>query len=203
MRVPTLCQFERAGPSTCISGQDREMTDELDDVLGGPIDRDRLTEINEIWLPACLIGLPQSARECLGYREREPGRLQLRVPMLHNEGVCDVVLDEHSSYVGVRVVVCRRDDDDDQRHWYPGFAEERIHAYLDAPLADRTVIDFETGKRVPFYVPTWLNDHRTKAPGFYTERHEAIAGAELLPHSEDDSPLVVRNAMARSRTIGW
>jgi hypothetical protein len=76
--------------STCISGQDREMTDELDDVLGGPIDRDRSTEINEIWLPACPIGLPQNARECLGYREREPGRLQLRVPMLHNEGVCDV-----------------------------------------------------------------------------------------------------------------
>jgi hypothetical protein len=179
------------------------MTDEIDDVLDRPIDQDPFPEINEMWLPVCPIGLPQIARECLGCREREPGRLQLRVPMLHNEGICDVVLDEHPSHVVVRVVVCWRDDDDDQRYWYPGFAEGRTHAYLDAPLADRTVIDFETGKPVPFYVPTWLNGHRTKAPGFYTERQEAIDGAELLPRSEDDSPLEVRNALARSRTIGW
>jgi hypothetical protein len=123
--------------------------------------------------------------------------------MRHNEGVCSPVVDEHPSHIVVRVVVCRSDDDDDQLRPYPGFAEERIHAYLDAPLADRTVIDFETGKPVPFYVPTWLNGHRTTAPGFYTERQEAIAGAELLPRSEDDSPCVVRNALARSRTVGW
>ena len=122
--------------------------------------------------------------------------------MLYNEGVCDVALDEYPSHIVVRVVVCRRDDDDD-RSWYPGFAEERTHAYLDAPLDDRAVIDFATGKAVPFHVPTWLDGHRTKAPGFYTQRQDAIAGAGLLPRSEDDSPLVVRNAMARSRTISW
>jgi hypothetical protein len=178
------------------------MTCEIDDVLGGPIEQDPFPEIDEMWLPVCPIGLPQNARKCLGCRERDPGRLQLRIPMLHNEHVCDVVLDEHPSHVVVRVVACWRDDDD-QHYRYPGFAEDRTHVYLDATLAERTVIDFETGKPIPFYVPTWLDGHRTTAPGFYTERQEAIAGAELLPRSEDDSPLVVHNALARSRTIGW
>jgi hypothetical protein len=178
------------------------MTDEIDEVLGGSIDEDPFPGINEFRLPVCPIALPQNARECLGYRERDPGRLQLRIPMLYDEGVCDVALDEHPSHIVVRVVVCRRDDDD-ERSWYPGFAEERTHTYLEAPLGDRTVIDFETGKPIPFYVPTWLDGHRTKAPGFYTERQEAIAGGELLPRSEDCSPLVLRDALARTRTIGW
>lgn len=144
------------------------MTDEIDDALGGPIVQDPFPEINEMWSPVCPLGLAQNARECLGCREREPGRLQLRVPTLRNEAVCHVVIDEHPSHVVVRVVVCWRDDGDDQRYRYPGFAEERTHAYLNAPLGVRTVIDFETGKPVPFYVPSWLNGHRTKAPGFYT-----------------------------------
>lgn len=177
------------------------MTEATDDVRGS-IDQYPLPRINDFRLPACPLGLPQNARECLGYRERDPGRLQLRIPMLYNEGVCDVALDEYPSHIVVCVVVCRRDDDE-ERSWYPGFAEERTHAYLDAPLDDRMLIDSETGKAVPLYVPTWLDGHRTTAPGFYTQRQEAIAGAELLPRSEDDSPLVVRNAMFRSRTIGW
>jgi hypothetical protein len=179
------------------------MTEYLDDpFVGHIINHEPSEQIDQVWCPICPLGLSQLARRCLGYYEREPLRLQLRVAMLYAEGVCDVVVDERESHVVVRVVICWRDDLSD-RDLEPGFAEERTHAYLQAPLAGRPLLDFETGEPVPFYVPTWLDGHRTKAPGYYTDRREATAGAELLPRSEDDGPLRVRGALARSRAPRW
>ena len=131
-----------------------------------------------------------------------PGRLQLRFPALDTEDVCDVVLDEQPSRVVVRVVLCYRDDLVDAQP-AQGFAEERTHRDLDRPLADRPVIDFETGEAVPFYVPTWRDGHRTTRPGYYTDRAASIAAAELLPRGVDPLDVVPGGALARSRALGW
>jgi hypothetical protein len=176
--------------------------DYLDDPLPGDVDHGLSGQVDEMWFPVCPLGLPQQAISCLGYRERDPGRLQLRVAVRDDEGVCDVVIDERDSHVVVRVLICRGDDPL-VRYPEPGLAEERTHVYLQAPLAGRPLIDFETREQVPFYVPTWLDGHRTKAPGYYTDRQEAIAAAELLPRSEDDRPLRLRGALARSRSPRW
>lgn len=178
------------------------MTEHIDDQFLDEIPHEPEKKIDGMWLPSCPIGLPQLARPCLGYYEREPLRLQLRVAMLDNEGVCDVVLDEQDSCVVVRVVICWRDDLP-HRHQEAGFAEDRTHADLREPLNGRPLIDFETDEPIPFYVPTWRHGHRTKAPGYYTEREQAIAAAELLPRSEDDRPLFVKGGLARSRTLGF
>ena len=59
------------------------------------------------WAPKCPIGNPQRAFACLAYREREPGRLQLRVAVLPGtEGVCDVIVHEDEDTVYVRVILC-------------------------------------------------------------------------------------------------
>jgi hypothetical protein len=178
------------------------MTEYLDDpFVGLTINHELSKRIDEVPCPISPLGLSQVARRCLGYCEREPLRLQLRVALLYTEEVCDVAVDERASHV-VRVVICWHDDLPDG-YLEPGFAEERTHTYLQEPLAARPLLDFETGEPVPFYVPTWLDGHRTKAPGYYTDRREATAGAELLPRREDDSPLRVRGALARSRAPRW
>lgn len=77
------------------------------------------------------MGLPQVARECLGYYERDPGRLQLRFGALDHEGACDVVLEETPTHVIVRLLLCCREElfESDVP------AEEREHAYLQEPSA--------------------------------------------------------------------
>jgi hypothetical protein len=176
--------------------------DYLDDPFARDVDHELSEQIDEVWFPVCPRGLPQRVRRCLGYYERDPGRVQLRFAALDDEGLCDVLIDERDSHVVVRVVICRTDDPL-ERYPEPGLAEERTHAYLQAPLAGRPLIDFETGEPVPFYVPTWLDGHRTKAPGYYTDRQEVIVAAELLPRSADDRPLRIKGALARSRSPRW
>ena len=84
-------------------------------------------------------------RPCLRCREREPGRLQLRI-VLHTD------IDEHVDAVGVREVddrvivlatVCTSST---------AFGREAldvpVHVYLERPLGDRVVIDATTGQSV-------------------------------------------------------
>ena len=56
--------------------------------------------------PRCPIGLPQRPCKCIGYREREPGRLQLRIVMSCDEGICDAIAEETDDRVYVRVILC-------------------------------------------------------------------------------------------------
>jgi hypothetical protein len=79
----------------------------------------------------------------------------------------------------VRIIVCFNDDLGDPEEATP-YLEECTHVDLDSPLAGRTVVDFDLNKRAPFYVPTWLDDNRTGAPGFYSDCDAAVAGLQFL-----------------------
>ena len=69
----------------------------------------------EIWAPRCPMRNPQRSAMLVGYREREPGRLQLRaVIRVGTEGECDVIVQEDEETVRVRVVLCWEDSED---HW--------------------------------------------------------------------------------------
>jgi hypothetical protein len=149
--------------------------------------------------PSCPLGLPQVARECLGFYERGPARLQLRFGAMDNEGLCDVVVDEGPDQVAVRIVLCSKED---EHLGYDGLAEERAHVGLERPLGGRTVIDLETGEPIPFYVPTYLDGRRTQAPGYYTDEQEAIAAGELQPDGEGRE-VAVRGGLSQYRTFGF
>lgn len=104
------------------------------------------------WTSTCPIGNPQQPRPALAYRERDPGRLQLRVLLGPAEGICDVIVDEHDEAILVRVYVCC--DEEEER----AFAEPGSHsscpvtAHLERPLGDRPVIDVDGGQ-LPLYQP--------------------------------------------------
>ncbi len=127
-----------------------ELPVNLDTMYGDDLERAAWLEK---WAPTCPIGNPQRVRTCVGYREREPGRLQLRVPLTRTEGVCEVIVEESDERILVRVLVCYEEDEDyDPRPEYVGCP---VHVYLDQPLNDRAVIDQETEEALPPFVPHW------------------------------------------------
>jgi hypothetical protein len=105
----------------------------------------------ERWAPKCPIGNPQRIRPCLAYREREPGRLQLRVALGPAEGVCDIVVDEQEDVVYVRALLCYDREEEDARS--PDYWNCPVHVYLDRPLGDRGVFDIESDAFLPRYAP--------------------------------------------------
>ena len=86
----------------------------------------------EIWAPRCPIGNPQRPAMLVGYREREPGRLQLRAVMRGStEGVCDAIVEEDENGVRVRVLLCWESGD---AHWQDrDYVNCPVHVYLDTP----------------------------------------------------------------------
>jgi hypothetical protein len=152
--------------------------------------------------PRCPLGLTQQPRACLGRYERGDRWLQIRMLMRDDEGVCTVLVEEDESSVTVRVITCRSDDPVD-RLGYPGYAEERHHVSIEAPLGDRTVLDHQTGRPMPFYVPTHDNGRPTKAPGYYTDPDAARAGRELAEDTNECETRCRHNAPRRSRTLGY
>ena len=108
----------------------------------------------ETWAPRCPIGNPNRPATLTGYREREPGRLQLRVIVREGtEGVCDAIVEEAEETVRVRVLLCWEDS---VAHWqdryYTGCP---VHVYLERPLGGRSVIDVDTDEPLPLFVPDW------------------------------------------------
>jgi hypothetical protein len=108
----------------------------------------------ERWSRPCPDSRPQRIGICLGYRESEPRRLQLRVALCRAEEVCDVIAREHEHEVRVRLLVCCDEDllaqDDD-----PEYINVPVHEYLDKPLGQRTVIDAWVDRPVAVFVPSW------------------------------------------------
>jgi hypothetical protein len=107
------------------------------------------------WTSPCPDSYPQRVAVCLGYRERDPGRLQLRVALGGcDNGVCDAIVEENEDTVRVRLLVCYDEDrfDESKDREYMNCP---IHVYLNEPLAGRTVIDVETDEPVPLFVPSW------------------------------------------------
>ncbi len=124
----------------------------FDEDGSGELDEDRIEWLWK-WAPRCPDGRPSVPRKIIAYREREPGRLQLRVPLSGDEGVCEVVVEEDEKTVRVRALICYDDDEDESE------SHEQVncpvHVYLDRPLQDRRVIDVETGAVLPLFVPSW------------------------------------------------
>jgi hypothetical protein len=98
----------------------------------------------------CPMGLAQRPCKCIGYREREQGRLQLRIVMSSDEGICDAIAEETDECVYVRVILCY----DEATPGPTGeYADCPTHVYLEQPLGDRAVIDAFTGREVPTFTP--------------------------------------------------
>jgi hypothetical protein len=113
------------------------------------------------WAPSCPDDNPQQVRDCLGYREREPGRLQLRVALTLGEGVCSAIVDERPDAVHVRLLICYHEDEDYGPN--PEYCNCPVHVYLEQPLNGRKVIDVETDQEVPLHVPNWGQSGRAAA----------------------------------------
>jgi hypothetical protein len=82
-------------------------------------------------------------RPCLADREREPGRLQLRIEITGSEHVDEIVVAEDADTVVVYATICRavageQGEPCDVPH----------HVWLEQPLGDRVVIDGTTGERL-------------------------------------------------------
>jgi hypothetical protein len=104
------------------------------------------------WAPRCPLGNPSFPRKIIACREREPGRLQLRVALSVEEGICEVVVEEDEKTVRVRALICYDEDDPPGRR---EFVNCPVHVYLDRPLKDREVVDVQTGAVLPLFVPSW------------------------------------------------
>jgi hypothetical protein len=84
-------------------------------------------------------------RRCVGYKEREEGRLQLRYVLCGDEHLDDIFVAEDDSSVVVFATICipvlRQGGD---------AVETPYHVYLDHPLGGRTVIDGFGDVPVPY-----------------------------------------------------
>jgi hypothetical protein len=84
-------------------------------------------------------------RAYVAYREREPGRLQLRFVLDADEHMHEIVVEEDDDVVEVFATVCGP---------VSGPSGEVIegpwHVYLERPLARRSVVDALSGREVPY-----------------------------------------------------
>jgi hypothetical protein len=85
------------------------------------------------------------ARRCAGYKEREPGRLQLRYVLRGHEHLDDIVVAEDERSVVVFATICTSVVEE-----VGEAVEGPWHVYLDRPLGDRAVIDGFGGEPVPY-----------------------------------------------------
>lgn len=113
----------------------------------------------EKWAPSCPDGNPQQLRAALGFRERNVGELELRVPLGgHDRGVCRVVVDERDDEVYVRVLVCCYDEEDEPTHSARAYTDCPVRVWLERPLDERAVIDVDTDDELPLYTPPYLDN---------------------------------------------
>jgi hypothetical protein len=86
-----------------------------------------------------------SPRRCVGYMEREPGRLQVRYVLHGDEHLDDLWVAEDDRRVVVLAAICTSVVETG-----PDATEGPWHVYLDRPLGSRVVIDGFTGEPVPY-----------------------------------------------------
>ncbi len=84
-------------------------------------------------------------RRCVGHREREPGRLQVRFVVRGDEHIDDILVAEDERTVVVFATVCTSviGECGDQ-------CDAPWHVYLKSPLAGRVVVDGASGDVVPY-----------------------------------------------------
>jgi hypothetical protein len=115
----------------------------------------------ETWAPRCPIGNPQRVATLVGYREREPGRLQLRAVLrVRTEGVCEAIVEEDENIVRVRVILCYEDSAEHSKD--RDYVDCPVHVYLDKALNGRTVIAVDGDEELPLYAPRWEIEHNRR-----------------------------------------
>jgi hypothetical protein len=113
----------------------------------------------EQWAPKCPIGNQRVVRRPLGFWERNVCQLELRVAIGSNEnGVCDVIVDEHDDEVHVRVLLCYDPDDDESFARQREYVDCPVRVWLDRPLGQRAVIDVDSDEELPIYTPAFLDN---------------------------------------------
>jgi hypothetical protein len=103
--------------------------------LGGAIDVDVLGDLPRRLEP----------RPYVGYMEREPGRLQLRLELRGDDHVDEIVVAEDERAVVAFATVCTS-----AAGGAESVCEVPCHVYLERPLGERTVIDGTSGSDVPY-----------------------------------------------------
>lgn len=116
------------------------------------------------WAPRCPDGNTQRMCEVVGFRLKAPDHLQLRVILRDGDnGVCQLVVEEQDDVVFVHAVACLRPDAQ------KGSASKRRRSdrretdcpcnwWLDAPLGERVVVNYENDEPLPLYIPHWDSD---------------------------------------------
>jgi hypothetical protein len=84
-------------------------------------------------------------RASVGYREREPGRLQLRFVLDADEHMHEIVVDEDDEVIEVFATVCSPVSGPSGE-----VVEGPWHIYLERPLAGRSVVDALSGRELPY-----------------------------------------------------
>ena len=141
------------------------------DSVGQPIiewDAEAHAEWCEKWAPRCPAGNSQRLRRALGFWERNLCELELRLPLARGEGACEVIVDERDEEVHVRVLVCYRDDADDEED-FPSprdYTDCPVRTWLERPLGQRAVIDVDGDEELPLYTPYYLNNVRQPDHGY-------------------------------------
>jgi hypothetical protein len=131
---------------------DAEVKDDrlIVEVTGAPDDRVRATVVDRLGAGTRVTvvdELPRRlyARPCVGQREREEGRLQLRYVLWPDEHFADVIVVEDDETVVVLGLVCVSAAYEEGEP-----CESPTHVYLDSPLGGRRVIDGFSGEEVPY-----------------------------------------------------
>jgi hypothetical protein len=122
----------------------------------------------EKWSPPCPDGEPQRVRRAEGFRERNLGELELRVPLslgAGEHGACQVIVDEHEDEVHVRVLVCYEDSDDAPTRPRE-YVDCPVRVWLEQPLGERAVIDVDSDEELPLYTPEYLDNVRQPDVGY-------------------------------------
>lgn len=141
----------------------------------------------EKWAPECPDGNPQRLCEILGFRLKGADYLQLRVVLGGlDRGVCQAIVEEHPDRVYVRALACLHEDESACNA--PRLLSDEVdcpcNVWLDAPLDERIVIDVDSGRPLPLFVPGWGTGERS----VYVPRPSGSLWPRLRPCPTRTSP---------------
>jgi hypothetical protein len=129
-------EVDAARPRIALTGEDPARVREIvERQLGEGVDIDVLGDLPRRLEP----------RPCVGYMEREPGRLQLRFELGDDDHVDEIVVAEDEQAV-VAFATVSTSTAGEVASW----CQVPCHVYLERPLGDRTVIDGTSGCEVPY-----------------------------------------------------